>query len=626
MSAEKKLAPVEPSALSTQPSVLSSLSSALSTQHSALSSVSSTLSTQHSALSLPRGLRIVLCVLLCLAGVLRLADLGAKSLWVDEACGLDWNADSIERINQRCRETHTAPLREYYLHFCWKLPRGMLEAASRLPSALAGILIIPLLFFLGRRMFGWETGLFAALFAVAHPWLVLHSQDNRMHVLNMGFSALLLYQLWGLLHQKHSLRGWMLFGVVLALYGWFSRLSIMVYLALAGLIVVEGISRLARPERRPEFARLAGGSLIALLVFAVMYAPQLGNALRVARLYVPPAPSAVSTPPTLSDPFHPSDQSYPSDQSHPFTPVPPSPPPASAYPPEHRPYKTHLNFAYLRSLLLEIGGGQNAVPGIGGGQWAGAVISLCLAIFGLAALALTQRRALWVPFFWFLAPLPILAFTSAREFFPPRYVLYFTTVYALLAGRGAAVLFRVILVRSADFSLFSPVRSAGSGPSSPAPGKTSGRKTLIAPLIAGTLVAGPLLVAHGFGLARYYANEKQNWREAVTFLKNTAQSGDRVIFGDHWAEYGWEMYRSPVSKKRLEAVSNALSLGDFALAVQSADNVWYLYWAELPAYIQQIVDQTMVEVRSYPGLLGTVHLMRKKSYREVAPIVLDKSS
>jgi len=616
MKDEKKVGPAKSSVLSAQFSELSIQDSSLKSQVSSLKPQSSVLCPVFS----------VLCVLLCLAGVLRLADLGAKSLWVDEACGLAWNADSIERINQRCRETHTAPLREYYLHFCWKLPRGMLEAASRLPSALAGILIIPLLFFLGRRMFGWETGLFAALFAVAHPWLVLHSQDNRMHVLNMAFSALLLYQLWGLLHQKPSLRGWMLFGAALALYGWFSRLSIMVYLALAGLIVVEGISRLARPERRPEFARLAGGSLIALLVFAVMYAPQLGNALRVARLYVPPAPSAVSTPPTLSDPFHPSDQSYPSDQSHPFTPVPPSPPPASAYPPEHRPYKTHLNFAYLRSLLLEIGGGQNAVPGIGGGQWAGALISFCLAIFGLAALALTQRRALWVPFFWFLAPLPILAFTSAREFFPPRYVLYFTTVYALLAGRGAAVLFRVILVRSAGFSLFSPVRSAGSGPSSPAPGKTSGRKTLIAPLIAGTLVAGPLLVADGFGLARYYANEKQSWREAVTFLKNTAQSGDRVIFGDHWAEYGWEMYRSPVSKKRLEAVSNALSLGDFALAVQSADNVWYLYWAELPAYIQQIVDQTMVEVRSYPGLLGTVHLMRKKSYREVAPLVLDKSS
>jgi hypothetical protein len=577
---------------------------------------------------------IVLCVLLCLAAVLRLADLGSKSLWVDEACGLAWNADSIERINQRCRETHTAPLREYYLHFCWKLPRGMLEAASRLPSALAGILTIPLLFFLGRRMFGWETGLFAALFAVAHPWLVLHSQDNRMHVLNLGFSALLLYQLWGLLHQKRSLRGWMLFGVVLALYGWFSRLSIMVYLALAGLIVVEGISRLARRERRPEFARLVGGALIALLVFAVLYAPQLGNALRVVRLYIPPAPaavsspapvppsapSAVSTPPTLSDPFHPSDQSYP------FTPVPPSPPPASTYPPEHRPYKTHLSFAYLKSLLLEIGGGQNAVPGIGGEQWAAALISFCLAIIGLAALALTQRAALWVPFFWFLAPLPILAFTSAKEFFPPRYVLYFTAVYALLAGRGAAVIFRGILVRSAGFSPSSPVRSAGFSPSSPAPGKTSGRKTLIAPLIAGTLVAGPLLVADGFGLARYYANEKQNWREAVTFLKNTAQSGDRVIVGDHWARYGWELYHNLVPKKRLEVVPNALSLGDFALAVQSADNVWYLYWAQLPAYIQQIVDQTMVEVRSYPGLLGTVHLMRRKSYRQVAPIVLDKSS
>jgi hypothetical protein len=262
-----------------------------------------------------------------------------------------------------------------------------------------------------------------------------------------------------------------------------------------------------------------------------------------------------------------------------------------------------------------MGGGQIAVPGIGGRQSAAAVIFLGLAIVGLISVALAQRGALWVPFFWFLAPLPILAFTSAREFFPPRYVLYFATVYTLLAGRGAAAIFRGILVRSAGFS-----------PSSPAPGKTSGRKTVIAPLIAGALVAGPLLVADVFGLARYYANEKQDWRCAMQFVQRSAQSGDYILAGDHWTIYGMEMYRDQALKKRLVIVGNVFSWGGFDMAVRYAENVWYIHWAELPPYIQKIVNETMIEVRSFPGFLGTVRVMRKKSYRQIAPIVPDKLS
>jgi hypothetical protein len=84
-----------------------------------LPSQSSALSTQHSALRPSRELRITLYALVCLAGILRFADLGSKSFWVDEAYGLLVNATPIQNITERCRNDHTAPLREYYLRFCW---------------------------------------------------------------------------------------------------------------------------------------------------------------------------------------------------------------------------------------------------------------------------------------------------------------------------------------------------------------------------------------------------------------------------------------------------------------------------------------------------------------------------
>ncbi len=53
----------------------------------------------------------------------------------------------------------------------------------RLPSMLAGIALIPVLFELGRRTFGPRVGLIAALLATLNPYLIWYSVEARAYSL-----------------------------------------------------------------------------------------------------------------------------------------------------------------------------------------------------------------------------------------------------------------------------------------------------------------------------------------------------------------------------------------------------------------------------------------------------------
>jgi hypothetical protein len=84
--------------------------------------------------------------------------------------------------------------------------------------------------------------------------------------------------------------------------------------------------------------------------------------------------------------------------------------------------------------------------------------------------------------------------------------------------------------------------------------------------------------------------------------------GEALITGDHWAFYGVLCYTT----RRPPIIAGALSLGAFREAVERAPNPWYIYWAPLPAYIQEVVDARMEPAAVFPGMLGDVHVMRTK--------------
>ena len=67
------------------------------------------------------------------------------------------------------------------------------ELAVRLPSLIAGTLVIPALYLLGRELFDRRTGLIAAAFVTVSPLLIWYAQEARMYAFVTLFGVLALW-------------------------------------------------------------------------------------------------------------------------------------------------------------------------------------------------------------------------------------------------------------------------------------------------------------------------------------------------------------------------------------------------------------------------------------------------
>jgi len=125
-----------------------------------------------------------LVALMILGTILRWHRLGYQSFWNDEivtwlsAQGSAWNV-----ISQRVENSNIPPL--YYLIADAALAlRGRLglEEALRLPSVIAGVLSIPLLYVVARPWIGARAALLAAALLTVSPFHVWYSQEARPYV------------------------------------------------------------------------------------------------------------------------------------------------------------------------------------------------------------------------------------------------------------------------------------------------------------------------------------------------------------------------------------------------------------------------------------------------------------
>lgn len=155
--------------------------------------------------------RVYYVLLLCIiaaATFLRLQQLGADEVWIDEAftgfiaLTRDWL--SYLRID------NTPPL--YYL-----LQRGWCgivtcnESGLRLLSATAGILFIPIIATFCRRLYGRRIALAVAVAAAVSGIHVYYSQEARVYALLLTVLLLFLYLQWRMLQEGGPGRGLPLF-------------------------------------------------------------------------------------------------------------------------------------------------------------------------------------------------------------------------------------------------------------------------------------------------------------------------------------------------------------------------------------------------------------------------------
>jgi mannosyltransferase len=131
---------------------------------------------------------------IAIAAAIRFATLGMQSYHHDEAwtAGVVLHKSLFTTLDQVGSTESTPPL-YYVLAWIWSKFFGTGEWGLRSLSALFGIVTIPVVYLIGRRLAGARVGVAAAAFAAVNPALIWYSQEARAYSLLILLSALGFY-------------------------------------------------------------------------------------------------------------------------------------------------------------------------------------------------------------------------------------------------------------------------------------------------------------------------------------------------------------------------------------------------------------------------------------------------
>ena len=169
------------------------------------------------------------------AFVLQAANLGSRSLWLDEGFTLmrifgSWSDLWSNTVYWNgIRTTDTNPQVYFALLKAWSVFAGRSEFALEWFSLSGGAGFVALCIALARRAFGLRAALFAALFAALSPLVAWYSVELRMYSWVVNFSALSILLLQRFLERPSVVR----FAVWAAAAG----LSLATHYSFIGLIV-----------------------------------------------------------------------------------------------------------------------------------------------------------------------------------------------------------------------------------------------------------------------------------------------------------------------------------------------------------------------------------------------------
>jgi hypothetical protein len=118
-----------------------------------------------------------------LAFTLRCAHLGHQSFWYDEGQSYYFaHQDSLGAMLDVISDSDHPPL-YFILLYLWMSVTGRSEFALRFTALFWSVLLVPLVYLLGRRAFGPKEGMLAALLMAISPFHVWYAQEARMYTL-----------------------------------------------------------------------------------------------------------------------------------------------------------------------------------------------------------------------------------------------------------------------------------------------------------------------------------------------------------------------------------------------------------------------------------------------------------
>ena len=230
------------------------------------------------------GTRILLVVFILVSFGLRMYRIEAKSIWWDESLSLyraqrDLPYVLSNRIDFPGAETTDLhpPLYFVLLHGFIRIA-GETDLALRFLSVCFAVLIVPLLYVVGRRWWGSGTGLWAAFIGAVSPFYLWYAQEARMYTMVTCLALFSAYSLWRAMENPG--RRWYaayLVATAAMLYTHYFAFLILAFEALFWLLW----SLRHRRLRVPWLFVLVLGVSTPLLIFAayrLLSGPEMGRA------------------------------------------------------------------------------------------------------------------------------------------------------------------------------------------------------------------------------------------------------------------------------------------------------------------------------------------------------------
>jgi tetratricopeptide (TPR) repeat protein len=321
-----------------------------------------------------------------------LYQLETDSLWLDEiTSALFIRESSLADVLDNLMGYSDRPLHSSIIYLFSFLGRG--EFFLRLPSVMAGIFAIVLVYKVGEAIFGRKEGLVAALLLALSPLHLYYMQETRSYALFMALSLLTLYcflQAW----RSGKWLWWACFALSSILNTYTHYFSIFVLIAelIAGgiLILFETLS-LKGDERwlkkglwDRQKRRLLGLSL-SLLAIALAFLPSLSHLQAFLDKQGGGGALATGLEPSVT---------------------------------------------FFVQLLAQLSVGQKAIESI---SW---ILGL-LFLFGLIATGLRRQiKTLLLVLVWLALPFLVLFVVPSRHFFDIRYVIFILPMFHLVVARG----------------------------------------------------------------------------------------------------------------------------------------------------------------------------------------------
>ncbi len=169
-------------------------------------------SSKHFSRTLP-----IMILIIMVGFFLRIFHLTSVPLRGDEAFSVQYWAGqplSVSLAKTATIEPH--PLLTYATFRAWGLVAGYSELAMRILPSLIGLLGIPAIFAVGKRLGNKQIGLLAALLFALHPFEIWHAQDARNYAIWAGVSLVALWLGFRAL-DKGRKRDWLLYTIVASL-------------------------------------------------------------------------------------------------------------------------------------------------------------------------------------------------------------------------------------------------------------------------------------------------------------------------------------------------------------------------------------------------------------------------